>query len=76
MGEFRFKIEKLAEEDIRKHIKSGNKSSIKKIETILFELSEHPFEGEGQPEKLKSDLQGFWSRRINQKNRLIYKVEE
>jgi toxin YoeB len=76
MGKFRVKIEKLAEEDIKKHLKSGNKSSIKKIETILFELSNHPFEGVGQPEKLKFDLQGFWSRRINQKDRLIYKVEE
>lgn len=76
MGEFRVKIEKLAEEDIRKHLKSGNKSAIKKIEKILIELSVHPFEGEGQPEKLKFDLQGFWSRRINQKDRLIYKVEE
>ena len=43
MGKFRVKIEKLAEEDIKKHLKSGNKSAIKKIETILYELSEHPF---------------------------------
>jgi len=43
MGEFRVKIEKLAEDDIRKHLKSGNKSSIKKIEKILIELSVHSF---------------------------------
>lgn len=76
MGKFRLKIEKLAENDLKKHFKSGNKASIKKIQHILEELSEHPFTGIGQPEELKHDLQGLWSRRINQKDRIIYSVEE
>jgi len=76
MGKFRVKIEKMAENDIKKHLKSGNKSSIKKIETILFELSEHPYTGTGQPEELKYSLQGYWSRRINQKDRMIYSINE
>ena len=76
MGKFRLKIEELAKNHIAKHKKSGNKATIKKIETILLELSEHPYTGTGQPEKLKYDLQGFWSRRINQKDRMIYKVNE
>ncbi|MEM6265152.1 MAG: Txe/YoeB family addiction module toxin [Bacteroidota bacterium] len=35
----------------------------------------NPIKGLGSPERLKGDLQGWWSRRINQKHRLIYKVE-
>ncbi|HLV45751.1 MAG TPA: Txe/YoeB family addiction module toxin [Flavobacterium sp.] len=56
--------------------KSGNKSVEKKIKTILNELKEHPYTGTGQPEQLKHELSGFWSRRINQKDRIIYSVEE
>ncbi|RYE53247.1 MAG: Txe/YoeB family addiction module toxin, partial [Sphingobacteriales bacterium] len=37
--------------------------------------SEHPYIGIGQPEQLKHNLQGFWSRRINQKDRMIYCVD-
>lgn len=41
-----------------------------------MELSENPFEGIGQPEPLKHELSGYWSRRINQKDRIIYRVDE
>lgn len=58
------------------HYKSGNKKSIKSIEKILKELSETPFEGVGNPEPLKHNLAGFWSRRINNKDRIIYSVNE
>lgn len=76
MGKFRVKIEKLAEQDLKIHIKSGNTATLKKIEKILIELSLHPYTGSGQLEKLKHDLNGFWSRRINPKDRIVYKVEE
>ena len=76
MGQFKLKIEELAQKHLRQHYKSGDKGSIKKIEKILLELSETPYVGTGNPELLKYDLAGFWSRRINQKDRLIYKVEE
>ena len=76
MGQFKLKIEELAEKHIKQHFKSGDKASIKKIEKILVELSETPFTGIGNPEPLKYELSGFWSRRINQKDRLIYKVEK
>jgi len=39
-------------------------------------LEEHPFTGTGQPEQLKYELIGLWSRRINQKDRLIYEVNQ
>jgi toxin YoeB len=76
MGKFRIKIEDLAERHIAKHYKSGNKATINKIATILQELSEHPYTGTGQPEQLKYNLIGYWSRRINYKDRLIYRVNE
>ncbi|MEQ1734454.1 MAG: Txe/YoeB family addiction module toxin [Bacteroidia bacterium] len=65
----------MAKLHLSKHLKSGNQASIKRIEKILQELSETPFEGTGNPEPLKYQLTGFWSRKINQKDRLIYKVE-
>ncbi len=76
MGQFKLKIEELAEAHLKKHYKYGDKASIKKIEKILLELSDTPYTGIGNPEALKYELTGFWSRRINQKDRLIYKVEE
>ena len=76
MGKFRVKIEELASSHIEKYLKFGNKSSVKRIERILQELSETPFSGIGKPEPLKYQLSGFWSREINQKDRLIYKVDE
>lgn len=76
MGQFKLKIEELAELHLKKHFKSGDKASIKKIEKILVELTETPYTGIVNPEALKYELSGFWSRKINQKDRMIYKVEE
>lgn len=45
-----------------------------KITKLLYQISRTPFEGEGQPEALKGNFSGYWSRRINQKDRIIYKV--
>ncbi len=76
MGKFRIKIEDLALKQLKQHYKSGDKGSIKKLEKILLELSETPFVGVGNPEPLKHSLNGYWSRRINTKDRIIYKVDE
>ncbi|MCD9854773.1 Txe/YoeB family addiction module toxin [Epilithonimonas sp. JDS] len=76
MGKFRLKIEELAENHIKKIYKSGNQGNIKKIEKILLELSETPYSGTGQPEQLKHQLTGYWSRKINQKDRIVYRVDE
>jgi toxin YoeB len=75
MGKFRLKIEPKASLEIAKHKKSGNQASIKRIAKILVELSETPYEGVGKPEALKHGLTGFWSRQINLKDRMIYRVE-
>jgi len=58
------------------HKRSGNKAIERKIKTFLEELKVHPFSGTGQPEALKHELHGFWSRRINQKDRMIYSVNK
>jgi toxin YoeB len=65
-----------AQKDIQFHKFSGNKIVLKKILILLNELSVHPFEVTGKPEKLKYDFTGFWSRRINLEHRLIYEVVE
>lgn len=76
MGKFRVEVTKVANQDIEKHKKSGNKISIKNIARILVDLTENPYEGFGNPEQLKYEYSGFWSRRINQKDRLIYRVDD
>lgn len=76
MGKYSVVIEPNAEEEIKQHLKFGNKAIIKKLEKIIVELSETPYSGIGNPEALKYDLTGLWSRRISQKDRLIYRVED
>jgi toxin YoeB len=76
MGKFRVEIKPEAKADFFKHYFSGNQATIKKIERILVELENHPETGEGQPERLKYNLQGLWSRRINQKDRMIYAIND
>ncbi|MCF2518656.1 Txe/YoeB family addiction module toxin [Dyadobacter sp. CY351] len=63
-------------EGIEKLRKSGNKPLLRKVRKLLDELTEHPYIGTGQPEQLKHNLAGFWSRRINQEHRIIYAVDE
>ena len=46
----------------------------KRINRILKNIQENPFEGIGKPEPLKHNWQGYWSRRITQEHRLVYKV--
>ena len=47
-----------------------------KLVELLNEAMRTPFEGRGKPEALKHDYKGYWSRRITQEHRLIYKVTE
>jgi toxin YoeB len=72
---YQIDITKQAQEDIEAHRKAGNKAILKKLNTLLEELIEHPFTGTGKPEALKYSLAGLWSRRINQEHRLLYQVE-
>lgn len=49
--------------------------TLKKINELIKDISRQPFEGLGKPEALKHQLKGFWSRRINSEDRLIYKID-
>jgi toxin YoeB len=76
MGKYTLEITSKARKELQWHYKSGNKSDIRKIEQIFLELSNTPYKGTGNPEPLKYQLTGYWSRRINRKDRIIYKVFE
>lgn len=62
-------------EDLR-HFKSGNQKLVFKILEIISDIQKDPFNGIGKPEPLKQNLRGFWSRRIDNEHRLIYRVTE
>lgn len=51
-----------------------DKKIAKRINELIKDIKRNPFEGIGKPEPLKFRLQGYWSRRINQEHRLIYKI--
>ncbi len=52
-----------------------DKKTVKKINELLKDIDRNKYTGLGKPEPLSGDLSGFWSRRINDKDRLVYKVE-
>ena len=52
-----------------------DRKTLKKINALLHDLQRSPFSGMGKPERLKEDQSGKWSRRINEKDRLVYSVE-
>ncbi len=53
-----------------------DKKIFKKIFLLLKDTQKNPFTGLGKPEPLKHDLQGYWSKRINEEHRLVYRVED
>jgi toxin YoeB len=53
-----------------------DRKTLKKINQLLKDISRNPFDGIGKPEPLKGDFAGYWSRRINEKDRLIYQFQD
>lgn len=53
-----------------------DKKILKRINDLVKAISREPFEGIGKPESLRHGLSGYWSRRINDEHRLVYKVEK
>lgn len=53
-----------------------DKKILKRINALIKEIQRHPFEGLGDPEPLKHNWSGYWSRRIDREHRLVYKVTE
>lgn len=54
----------------------ADKKTLKRINTLIKDIAREPFEGIGKPEPLKHALSGYWSRRINDEHRIVYKIEE
>jgi toxin YoeB len=60
-------------EDLAWWVENDRKKALK-VFKLIEEVCRTPFEGTGQPEKLKHDLAGCWSRRIDREHRLVYQV--
>ncbi|HET7360389.1 MAG TPA: Txe/YoeB family addiction module toxin [Salinimicrobium sp.] len=63
-----------AKKDISFWKKSGNEKIMTRITKLILGIVGDPFSGIGKPEPLKHNLTGYWSRRINQEHRLVYKA--
>ncbi len=55
---------------------SENKQIFNKLKKLIKETAKNPYEGTGKPEALKHNYKGYWSRRITDEHRLVYKVED
>ncbi len=53
-----------------------DKKVLKRINVLIKDISRDPFEGIGKPEPLKHALSGYWSRRINDEHRIVYKIQD
>ena len=53
-----------------------DKKTLRRINDLLKDIDRHPTTGIGKPEPLKGNKQGYWSRRIDEANRVVYKVEQ
>lgn len=51
-----------------------DKKVVKKINELIENISRHPYEGIGKPEPLRYGFSGYWSRRITEEHRIVYKV--
>lgn len=55
---------------------TSDKKIYKRIVSLILDILRQPFIGIGKPEPLKHELKGYWSRRINEEHRIVYKVEK
>ena len=53
-----------------------DKATLKRINTLIKAIQREPFSGIGKPESLRHNLTGYWSRRINDEHRIVYKVAD
>ena len=54
----------------------ADKKILTRINNLIKDIKREPFEGIGNPEPLKHALSGYWSRRINDEHRIVYKVHD
>lgn len=57
------------------HWQQTDRKMLKRINALIKEISRTPFEGTGKPEPLRHALAGYWSRRITDEHRLVYKMQ-
>ena len=57
------------------HWQRTDRKMLKRVNDLIKEITRTPFEGAGKPEPLRHALAGYWSRRIDEEHRLVYKVE-
>ena len=50
--------------------------TLQRINLLIKDISRSPFEGIGKPEQLKHNFSGFWSRRINQEHRIVFRITD
>jgi toxin YoeB len=55
---------------------SQDKKTLKRINRLIQDTLSNPFAGIGKPEPLRENLSGFWSRRIDETNRLVYVIDD
>ena len=58
------------------HWQSNDRQVLKRINELIKDIQRTPYAGLGKPEPLKHALSGFWSRRITDEHRMVYRVEE
>ena len=54
----------------------SDKTILKRVNLLIREIQRAPFEGVGKPEPLRHSLSGYWSRRITEEHRLVYRVDD
>lgn len=57
------------------HWQHTDRKTLKRVNDLLKDMRRNPFEGVGKPEPLKHQWAGYWSRRITEEHRIVYKVE-
>ena len=53
-----------------------DRQMLKRVNRLIQEIVREPFSGVGKPEALKHGLAGYWSRRINDEHRIVYRMSE
>ncbi len=54
----------------------SDKNILKRINNLIKDITRTPYKGKGKPEPLKNAIAGYWSRRLDDEHRLVYKVKE
>ena len=72
---YRIKLAPNAKLHLLQWKQTGAVSVLNKLATLFSELENHPMTGTGKPERLRGNLQGYWSRRITKADRLVYRID-